>query len=78
MTPTQQALFMAAVTKFIEGLRSGKFRKSLRIKRFKGDEAVWELTWADNGRALFTYGDPVRPGEPHIIWLRIGGHEISE
>ena len=67
---------MIAVSKFIEGLRAGKYQKSLRIKRLQGHEGVWEMTWAGDGRALFSHGNPVRPGEPHIIWLRIGGHEI--
>lgn len=34
------------------------------------------MTWAPDGRALFTYDPAIRQGEPHIIWQRIGGHEI--
>jgi hypothetical protein len=37
---------------------------------------VWELTWAPDGRATFEYGDPVRAGDPHIIWRRVGTHDI--
>jgi hypothetical protein len=36
------------------------------------------MTWADNGRATFEYGPEVRPGHAHIIWRRIGGHEILD
>ena len=46
------------------------------LKAYRGQEGVYEMTWAGNGRALFMYGREVRPGEPYIIWLRIGGHEI--
>jgi hypothetical protein len=78
LTPSQQALFMIAVSKFIDDLRKGQFRKSLRVKRYQGEEGIWEMTWADDGRALFTYGASVRPGQPHVVWLRVGGHEIFE
>jgi len=36
------------------------------------------MTWEyHDGRAIFRYGEEV-PGKagPHIIWERIGGHEI--
>jgi len=36
----------------------------------------FEMTWEDDGRAIFTYGPEVRPGEAHIIWLAIGTHAI--
>lgn len=45
---------------------------------YQGAEGVFELTWAPDGRALFRRGDPVRPGEPHIVWLRIGTHDILD
>jgi hypothetical protein len=78
LTPAQRAMFLEAVRKFIQDLERGVYRKSLRIKRFQGAEGVWELTWAADGRALFEFGPPVRPGMPHIHWLRIGGHEIFQ
>jgi hypothetical protein len=34
------------------------------------------MTWAPDGRAIFGYGDSVRPGEPHVIWPRSGDHSI--
>jgi hypothetical protein len=37
---------------------------------------VYELTWGPDGRATFSYGRSVVEGEPHIIWRRIGAHEI--
>ena len=78
LSPEHQALFMAAVAKFVQDLRKGRFRKSLRVKRYLGHEDVWELSWAPDGRALFKHGAEARRGEPHVIWLRIGGHEIFE
>lgn len=36
----------------------------------------FELTWAADGRAIFTYGAEIRAGEAHIVWLAIGSHSI--
>jgi len=33
-------------------------------------------SWSGDGRATFHYGPEQRPGEPHIVWRRIGGHDI--
>jgi hypothetical protein len=34
------------------------------------------MTWAPNGRATWQYGPEQRPGERHVIWRRIGTHDI--
>jgi hypothetical protein len=34
------------------------------------------MTWAPNGRATFSYGRSIVGDEPHVIWRRIGTHEI--
>lgn len=47
-----------------------------RVKRVRGTSGVWEMTWAADGRATFEYGDELRPGTPHIIWRRIGTHDV--
>jgi hypothetical protein len=64
LTPAQRTAFLVAVRKFVHDLSSGTFRKGLRVKRVRGHPGIWEMTWADDGRATFTYGAPVRPGEP--------------
>lgn len=80
LTADQQELFRKAVRKFIEDLRAGAgFRKSLRVKPIQGKDGVWEMTWSMgsfDGRATFEYGDEVVDGETHVIWRRIGGHDI--
>ena len=78
LTAAQRAAFREAVDKFVSDLRRGTFRKGLRIKRYAAHPDTWEMTWADNGRALFRYGPSIHPGEPHVVWLRIGGHAIFE
>lgn len=78
MAPERQANFTVAVAKLVADLREGVIRPGLRVKRYRREGGVWEMTWADDGRALFRYGPSRRPGDPHVIWLRVGGHEIFE
>ena len=63
---------------FLAGLEGGAFDPRLRLKRVQGHPGVWEITWAPDGRATFEYGPEVVPGEPHIIWRRIGAHDIFQ
>jgi hypothetical protein len=64
------------VARFVADLRAGSFRKGLRLKKMSGRADIWEMTWAPDGRATFQYGDEVQAGEQHIIWRRIGTHDI--
>lgn len=73
----QQLLFLAAVEKFVADLRAGGgFRKGLRVKGVQAAPGLYELTWADDGRATFSYGVSVREGEPHVVWHRVGTHDV--
>ena len=77
LTPEQRYRFKRAVRRFVEDLEGGRgFRSGLRVKGVQGSPGVFEMTWADDGRATFSYGDPVRAGEPHIQWRRVGTHDV--
>lgn len=77
LTPAEQVAFLAAVEEFVDDLRAGgKFRAGLRVKGIQGAPGVFEMTWAPDGRATFAYGKAVREGETHIIWRRVGTHDI--
>jgi hypothetical protein len=80
LTEEQKRAFRLAVKKLVVDLRAGKtFRPSLRVKSLQGHPGVFEMTWQGNdGRATFDYDPEKRPGEPHIRWRRIGGHEIFQ
>lgn len=68
---------MKAVANFIADLNAGGgFRNGLRVKGVQGSKGVYEMTWAEDGRATFSYGDSIRAGEPHVIWRRVGKHDI--
>lgn len=79
LTPGQRAAFQAAVTTFVTdlGQRRG-FRKSLRVKKMRGHDRIWEMSWAPDGRATFEFGPEQRGGEAHVVWRRIGAHSIFE
>ncbi|MEU2415085.1 hypothetical protein ABZ736_27475 [Streptomyces sp. NPDC013099] len=81
LTPEQRHRFRRTVTAFVDDLRTGgRFRASLRIKGVRCAPGVYELTWSMGtgpaGRATFEYGAEARPGTPHVIWRRIGTHQI--
>jgi hypothetical protein len=77
LTPQQQEQFFDALAKFVADLRAGgRFRPGLRVKGVQSASGVVEMTWAKNGRATFHYGEAVVEGEAHVVWRRIGTHEI--
>lgn len=61
---------------FVPDLQVGLFRPGLRVKGVQGAPGVFEMTWAPNGRATWQYGEERRAGEPHVIWRRVGTHDI--
>jgi hypothetical protein len=73
LTPAQQAAFLAAVKQFVEDLQAGT---GFRVRGVKGATGIFEMAWADDGRATFQYGEPITNDEPHIVWRRIGTHRI--
>jgi hypothetical protein len=77
LSPAEKRAFKEALRKFVEDLERGQgFRKGLRVKGVQGAPGVFEMTWADNGRATFSYGRSLRGTEPHVIWHRVGSHAV--
>ena len=76
LTPAQQQRFWWVVRQFIEDLDKGPLRPSLRVKKLVGHDGLWEITWDRDGRAIFEYGDTSETTGRHVIWRRIGTHEI--
>lgn len=77
LTPQQRAAFLVAVKKFVDDLAAGQgFRKGLRVKGVRGAEGIFELTWAPDGRATFSYGKSIVVSELHIVWRRVGTHDV--
>ena len=79
LTKQQRAAFKRSVEKLIADLKAGRRpRTGLRVKAVRRAPGVFELTWAPDGRATFEYGEPVKEGETHIVWRRIGTHEVLD
>lgn len=77
LTREQRRMFKVAVRQFVEDLKRGRgFRPGLRVKGVRIRKGVFEMTWGGDGRATFEYGTSPHAGDVHIIWRRIGGHEI--
>jgi hypothetical protein len=77
LTPEEQNRLLEKVRdQFVPALGTGDFPAGLRVKGVQGASGVYEMTWAPNGRVTFMYGDEQIPGEIHIVWRRVGGHEI--
>jgi len=77
LTSAQRKQFLLAVQDLIADLNRGQgFRKGLRVKRVQSTTGVFEMTWAPDGRATWQYGPEVVAGQPHVIWRRIGTHDI--
>lgn len=74
---TQRRRFRKAVQQFVDDLAEPRLpRPGLRVIRIQGAPMIREITWAPDGRATFQRGSEIRPGEAHIIWRRIGTHDI--
>jgi hypothetical protein len=75
--------FKKALTEFIADLtakeegRATGFRRGLRVKPMRNADGIWEMTWSiKNGRATFSYGREIEAGKMHVVWRRIGTHEV--
>lgn len=76
LSAENRARFKTAVREFVADLAGGKFRKSLRVRGVQGARNVFEMTWAPDGRATFSYGPEQVEGEPHVVWRRVGTHDV--
>jgi hypothetical protein len=77
LSPAQRTSFRVAIEKFVADLDRGRgFRSGLRVKGVQGSPGIYELTWADDGRATFQFGPSKDAGEPHVIWRRVGTHNV--
>jgi hypothetical protein len=85
LTVEQQKRFKQVCADFVTLLRrweaekrSGapRFPPSFGVKRMAGHGAIQEFAWAPDGRCTWEFGEPQQPGRFHVIWRRIGTHDI--
>ena len=82
LTPGEASLFEDRLREFVADLadmehgRLTWFRLGLRVKKVRGVPGAYEMSWAPDGRATFAWGLEQVPGKRHVVWLRIGDHNI--
>lgn len=78
LDPADRERFQRAVEQFVEDLQQSDrgFRPGLRVKGVQAAPGVFEMTWARDGRATFEYGPSLIVDQPHVIWRRVGTHDI--
>lgn len=77
LPPEEQRRFRIAVRKFVADLKAKRPpRTSLGIERFESKKDTFEFHFSPDGRALFRYGISPHSGEVHVVWLRVGTHDI--
>ncbi|MGH3945415.1 MAG: hypothetical protein ACRDSI_10275 [Pseudonocardiaceae bacterium] len=77
LAPEQRARFEKVVREeFVPDVDANQWRPGRRVKRVQGVPKVFEMTWAPDGRATWQFGAPIREGVRHVIWRRVGTHDI--
>ena len=82
LTDSQRARFGRALRRFVADLlameagQKTRFRPGLRAKPVRGAADLFEMSWVPNGRATFSWGDPVIAGTRHVLWHRCGNRGI--
>lgn len=77
LAPHEQQRFRVAVARFVADLEAGRpFRPGLRVKKVQGTNEVLEITFSPDGRATWQFGTEVTPGQTHVVWRRIGTHDV--
>ena len=82
LTPENKRRLLQAIRQFVADLQAmereeiSEVRAGLRIRRLTDVPGVFEMTWAPDGRATFSWGTPIREAQRHVQWRRCGTHDI--
>ena len=74
LTPSQRERFRAAVKKFVAPFSTtppGDFGEPL-VRELTEHPGYYELRFAADTSAIYTFGQAIRRGQPHVVWCRIG------
>jgi hypothetical protein len=80
LTPRQRNLFHAAVKKFVAPLgttppddATGSF-----VRELTDHPGFFEMRIGAAASAIYTFGQAIRHGQPHVIWCRIGNDDALD
>jgi hypothetical protein len=80
LTPSQRESFRAAVKKFVAPFSTtppGGFGQPL-VQELKEHPGYYELRFAADTRAIYTFGQAIRRAQPHVVWCRIGSNDALD
>jgi hypothetical protein len=80
LTLRQRDRFRDAVKKFVAPLSTnppGDVGEPL-VRELREHPGFFELRFDPNTRAIYTFGQAVRRGQPHVIWCRIGSDDALD
>lgn len=87
LTEQQLEQFLSKRDEFVDFLLEWEARRQagtprfsglFGVKRMVGQSDIMEFAWAADGRCTWRYGLPILEGKVHIIWRRIGTHDIYD
>jgi hypothetical protein len=80
LPPPERQQFRAAVKKFVAPLSTtppGDTGEPL-VRELRDHPGYFELRFSQATRAIYTFGQAVRHGQPHVIWCWIGSDEALD
>ena len=77
LSPAQLRAFLRAKDRLVAALKAERHLDAgLGVHQLHDHPGISEFRFSAGGRATFRYGTSERGDAAHIVWRRIGGHEI--
>jgi len=80
LTRPQRESFRVAVKKFVAPFSTtppGDFGEPL-VRELTEHPGYYELRFAADTRAIYTFGQAIRRGQPHVVWCRVGSNDALD
>jgi hypothetical protein len=80
LTQSERQLFRSAVKKFVSPLGTTPPSDSgePQLRELSDHPGFFEMRFGAGTRAIYTFGEAVRRGQPHVIWCRIGNGDTLD
>lgn len=80
LTPSERELFRAAVKKFVAPLGTTPPDEAGQplVRELRDHPGFFEMRFGGGARAIYTFGQAVRWGQPHVVWCRIGSGDALD
>ncbi|HTX09111.1 MAG TPA: hypothetical protein VME22_10905 [Solirubrobacteraceae bacterium] len=80
LTQSERRLFRSAVKQFVSPLGTTPPGEpgDTQVRELTEHPGFFELRFGTDARAIYTFGQAIRHGEPHVIWCRIGSGDALD